>query len=226
MLKNIKKRYSLFHLFSLLFLFLCIYALTEIPGIDITIKSIPYYIRVILPFLIYTLFLVYMIFIIGKNNIKSELRISIKKKDVFMGFLSGSAVFILTILVVALFPTVADKSEQLFPDTSKLVNPFVFIYICIYIPFIEELIFRGFIWKIFEEKRMNGIIIVFLTSFLFALYHLEFYNFPNLFISGIIIGLLRLNTNRMGASIVAHVTNNIIVYVVMVLFAPWLNSLT
>jgi len=96
-------------------------------------------------------------------------------------------------------------------NSNTLILIVTSIYAIFCAPFIEELVFRGFIWKIFEEKKINNIIILIITSFLFASFHFEIYRFPFLFVAGFIFGLLRMQTTRIGASIVAHTTNNSIV---------------
>jgi len=204
----------------LIIIYILLNELVDIPNLNV--KFIPYLIRIMIPFFLFAFFPAYILIIMRKDgNIINELRIIIKIKDLFIGFLLGIVMYISTILIVELFPFMAGKSGSVLLHNS----PIILILIGIYVPFIEELVFRGFIWKIFKEKKMSGIMILFLTSLLFALYHLDLYRLPILFIGGIILGMPRLRTNRMGASIVAHMTNNTVIYIFTMVIYPWINSL-
>ncbi len=85
-------------------------------------------------------------------------------------------------------------------------------------PVTEELVFRGFIWRIFEEKRCNRFSILFVSSLFFAFVHFELSMFSSLFVLGIIIGFLRMRTDRLGASIVVHVIKNTLAIILLTVF--------
>ena len=55
---------------------------------------------------------------------------------------------------------------------------------------------------------MNGTAILLVTSALFAVAHLESWRTPILFVVGLALGVGRMTTGRIGASIVAHVIFN------------------
>ena len=224
-----KSRYSILHIVLLFIIFLFYYLVTELfirlyPDIN---KHLGIIFTILFKIFLDSSFFLYILIIMKKNNvnIKSELKISIMKKDLLWGILSGFG---------ALLP-VAVLSYYLLKDDSYIVAPrminilmggshyltlvFSFLSICILGPFIEELVFRGYLWKIFEEKKLNKIIVLLITSFLFASIHLEINRFLILFTLGIIIGFLRMRTDRMGASVVAHMTLNIIGFISIVLSA-------
>jgi len=87
-----------------------------------------------------------------------------------------------------------------------------FLSVCLTAPLVEELLFRDFIWKIFERKKYSDRKILVVTSVLFALAHLELARLPILLVSGLLLGLLRQRTGRLGASILAHFLTNIIAF--------------
>jgi membrane protease YdiL (CAAX protease family) len=75
-------------------------------------------------------------------------------------------------------------------------------------PLIEELVFRGLWWSALEKRGLHPILVLTITSGIFALVHLEPIRTPVLFVLGMTIGLGRLVTGRIGASIAAHMYVN------------------
>jgi len=151
-----------------------------------------------------------------KSNIgiKKELKISIKKIDILWGVLAYLISFLILFMLDYFLPINSDKSRVALKINYLITNSHYFIFFVLFIygsflgPITEEIVFRGFIWRIFEEKRYNRFLILFVTSLLFALFHFELSMFPSLFALGVIFGFLRMRTNRLGASIVMHVILN------------------
>lgn len=78
------------------------------------------------------------------------------------------------------------------------------------IPLVEELVYRGLWWSALEKRGMHPVAILVLTSGIFAIVHLEPIRTPVLFMLGLAIGLGRLVTGRIAASIAAHMYVNAI----------------
>lgn len=78
------------------------------------------------------------------------------------------------------------------------------------VPLVEELVYRGLWWSALEKRGLHPVVILFVTSGIFAIVHLEPIRTPVLFVLGLAIGLGRLVTGRIGASIVAHMFVNAI----------------
>lgn len=76
------------------------------------------------------------------------------------------------------------------------------------IPLVEELVYRGLWWSALEKKGLHPVAILAITSGIFALVHLEPVRTPVLFVLGMAIGLGRLVTGRIAASIAAHMYVN------------------
>lgn len=76
------------------------------------------------------------------------------------------------------------------------------------IPVIEELVFRGLLWSALEKRGHGEIFTLIVTSAIFSLIHLEPARSPILFFIGLAMGIGRLRTGRIGASIVTHITIN------------------
>lgn len=76
------------------------------------------------------------------------------------------------------------------------------------IPLVEELVYRGIWWSALEKRGVGNVATLFITSGIFAIVHLEPLRTPVLFVLALCIGLGRLVTGRIGASIVAHALVN------------------
>jgi len=216
---NIRNRYNILQIVVLLIIFI----FYELVGRMFT-SFFPYigeYITVIIHilwvFLMYSTYLFYILILMKKNglNIKSELTISIKKKDFLLGMLAF-LIALIPLLIISFYLPIVDSSN-LIPIINILLSGSYYItliiFIClmgIYGPIIEEILFRGFIWKVFEEMKINRVIVLFIISLLFASYHLEVRRFPVLFILGLTLGLLKMHTRRLGASMIAHMMINIL----------------
>ena len=88
--------------------------------------------------------------------------------------------------------------------------------VCILGPIIEELIFRGVLWR-FIERIINEHYAFFITSILFAAAHTGPEHIVAVFPIGLWIGWLRLRSNSIFPSIVAHILNNSIISYLLIM---------
>jgi len=84
-------------------------------------------------------------------------------------------------------------------------------------PMVEELLFRGVLLSAIARLTGNGTAIV-LSAALFACVHLPdlsflWYALPNLFLLGIILGWLRVQSASIWPAVVAHGMNNLLAVV-------------
>jgi uncharacterized protein len=84
-------------------------------------------------------------------------------------------------------------------------------------PLSEELLVRGALWGALEHYRMHRYAILALTSLIFAFMHQEPTLTLALFCQGIAIGSARMITGRIGTSMIAHATNNLVPALVLLL---------
>ena len=77
-------------------------------------------------------------------------------------------------------------------------------------PVVEELIFRGLIFQGFR-RNYNGFVAVFMSALLFALFHLNPWQFPATFILGLLLGWVMLHTKSILLVILGHSINNTLV---------------
>jgi membrane protease YdiL (CAAX protease family) len=85
-----------------------------------------------------------------------------------------------------------------------------FFKVAVIAPIIEELIFRGLILQGFR-RNYNGFFAVFMSALLFALFHLNPWQFPATFILGLLLGWIMLRTNSILLAILGHSINNALV---------------
>jgi len=79
-----------------------------------------------------------------------------------------------------------------------------------FIPIAEELLFRGLWWSALEKRGVHQLVSLAITSTVFAIVHFEPSRTPVLLVLGAVIGLGRIATGRIGASIFAHMYVNAI----------------
>jgi len=137
------------------------------------------------------------------------------KKPYLTALLGGAAISFLPALLMNLivnyFPAMKPEDLQsvsdFFSEGMGLVQVIFFAIIVFIIPPIEEFIFRGALWKLFEWKlspRWTWILI----SLLFAAIHMEPLHVIGLLPFSFFVGWLRMETNKLGPSVVAHMANN------------------
>jgi membrane protease YdiL (CAAX protease family) len=77
-------------------------------------------------------------------------------------------------------------------------------------PIIEELIFRGIIMHGFM-RNYPPLVAIFFSGLLFALFHLNPWQFPATFILGCLLGWIMIITKNIAACIAGHAINNLLV---------------
>ena len=85
-----------------------------------------------------------------------------------------------------------------------------FMKVAIIAPIVEELIFRGLILKGFR-RNYNSFTAVFMSALLFALFHLNPWQFPATFVLGLLLGWIVIRTNSIVLAILGHSINNFLV---------------
>jgi hypothetical protein len=85
-----------------------------------------------------------------------------------------------------------------------------FIKVAVVAPIVEELIFRGLILQGFR-RNYNGFVAVFMSALLFALFHLNPWQFPATFLLGLLLGWIVFRANSIILAIIGHSINNTLV---------------
>ena len=85
-----------------------------------------------------------------------------------------------------------------------------FMKVAVVAPVVEELIFRGLILQGFR-RNYHAITAVFMSALLFALFHLNPWQFPATFVLGLLLGWIMIRTNNIILAIIGHSINNFLV---------------
>jgi uncharacterized protein len=147
------------------------------------------------------------------NGPRRDFSLGITWTDVGLGALGAVAMLVFAMVYVVVLvllgfdvPTAAvgDIAEQ--ADGAWL--PVLAVMIAFGAPLVEELHFRGMWWAALCKRGINPWITMTITAVLFATFHFEPARYLLLLASGVVLGVLRLITGRIGASVVAHMLNN------------------
>jgi len=112
----------------------------------------------------------------------------------------------------------AQITEAFFSTTSTsglLLNIFM---VALLPAFAEEILFRGALAGLFKDWTKNVHLAVFLSAFIFAAIHMQFYGFLPRFLLGTALGYLFFWSGSLWLPIAAHFTNNFLSVMVEFLF--------
>ena len=98
-----------------------------------------------------------------------------------------------------------------FPTQSGYLILFL-IYVCFLGPILEEIIFRGFILK--SMQKYGNLTAIIVSSILFSMFHLNLVQFINPVLMGIVLAFIAIKSKSIIPSIIAHIFNNSITFVV------------
>lgn len=85
-----------------------------------------------------------------------------------------------------------------------------FMKVAVIAPVVEELIFRGIILHGLRRNYKPFVAVV-VSALLFALFHLNPWQFPATFVLGLVLGWIMIRTNNILLSIIGHSINNLLV---------------
>ncbi len=145
-----------------------------------------------------------------------DLRLSMTKEDIATGLKIGVVGLGLTLAAATLWSKIVGAENatsavgELFTEANLPVAAAItmFLYMSFIGPICEEIIFRGLLWGAVERQGWSRWAAFVLTTVIFAVSHLEPHRTWLLLVIAIPIGVARLITRRLGASIVVHVMNN------------------
>jgi membrane protease YdiL (CAAX protease family) len=161
------------------------------------------------------------------NGPRIDLRWSMTRADVKAGFKWGFIGLVCTTFAAFLWTNFVGEENaqsavgalvdnQRMPLASALA---MFVFVWLIGPVCEEIIYRGLLWGALERLKWGRWAVFFLTTVIFAVSHLEPLRTSLLLVIGVPIGLARLFTGRLGASIIAHQVNNFLPALAVLLVA-------
>jgi membrane protease YdiL (CAAX protease family) len=161
-----------------------------------------------------------------------DLRLAISWSDVKVGLKFGAGGVVLTVIAAYVWTRIVGANDAnsaigtLLDGGRMSLAPAVamFIYLWLIGPIFEEIIFRGLLWGAIERQKWGRWAAFGLSTAIFAASHLEPLRTTLLLVIAVPIGLARLFTGRLPASIVAHQMNNFLPAVATLLVALGLMS--
>jgi membrane protease YdiL (CAAX protease family) len=158
------------------------------------------------------------------NGPRRDFGIRFTKADLSTGFVCGIAALgiglVLNLLLQNLVfhnqnqQSTAEELGQLSGGRSVWLL-IALLFVVIGAPLTEELLLRGALWGALEHYRVPRLMILALTALVFAFLHQEPTLTLALFGQGLALGVARMRTGGIGASMIAHATNNALPAVVL-----------
>ena len=136
-----------------------------------------------------------------------------KRSDIFKGLLIGlgtqiaAGLLYLPLYVIFDDISVSEPAKELVDKATGLGVFLLSLVVVVGAPVVEEIFYRGLTLKAFE-KKMGGRLALVASSLLFAVAHLQFVQFPALFLFGFVAAYLARKYDRLGRAVWAHVGFN------------------
>lgn len=168
-----------------------------------------------------------LVTVLRGNGPRLDLRWSYNRDDLRVGLKFGLLGLVVTTASAVVWTRIVGEdnatsaigalvADQRLPVATAVV---MFLYVWLVGPIFEEIIYRGLLWGALERLRWGRWAVFALTTVIFAVSHLEPQRTSLLLVIGIPIGLARLFSGRLGASIVAHQVNNFLPALAVLLIA-------
>ncbi|RKT54377.1 CPBP family intramembrane glutamic endopeptidase [Saccharothrix australiensis] len=149
------------------------------------------------------------------GRVRRELAVAWRRRDLGTGLAYGAGGLLLTIPAAALWSAWVGGDEnsavgdafagrQLEPLAAGLA----FLVVWLVAPLAEEVLFRGVLWRALERFGWHRWVVFAVTTAVFSVAHLELLRTPLLLVLSVPIGLARMSTGNLLASVVAHQVNN------------------
>lgn len=157
-----------------------------------------------------------LITIVRGNGPRLDFGLQWRWEDVTTGFGIGAIGLVSTAIASVLWtrwvgPENATSTVSSLLDGLRLppaVAVLIFLHVWLIAPVCEELLYRGLLWGAMERLRWSQLTVFVLTTAAFAIGHLEPERTLLLLVIAIPIGVARMMTGRLTASVVAHQVNN------------------
>lgn len=162
----------------------------------------------------------YLLFLMKHYGLHISLFSNITLKNICLAIVCALVFYLLLDrfldpLLARIFPQSEDAYQQSLLTRSK--TPLVsFFHICLFAPFIEELLIRGVILEGLQHTY-GKLIALLISTLIFALLHFNMAQTLSAFVCGLILGVLYLSTGSLFSCMLAHFGYNTISYVISIL---------
>lgn len=182
--------------------------------------------QLILALVLFILIPIFWYLLVNNSTLKQSLykmRIRLENIDIafLYGILATIAMYALSFILVAILEFSGANIQDIsnIQDIEQYFSPIPMFFLIAIMPIAEEIFFRGFLLdKINDYAGKN--IAIFSTAILFGIAHMEYakiYPVVITFLMGIVLAYIVLKTKNLLSAIIAHVTYNIVVYVMYIL---------
>jgi membrane protease YdiL (CAAX protease family) len=137
----------------------------------------------------------------------------ITRKDIKKWISIGLIYCFFSLMLVELLnlPTEQFMSDLKNASNSLPVLVLVLITICLVIPVMEELIFRGWLYSKIAESKLGHIGALIITSIIFTAIHTQYDNavtLASIFTFGLLLGFVRYKTSNISYTVAIHIIYN------------------
>ncbi len=122
----------------------------------------------------------------------------------------SSIIYLTYSTIIKHYGIIIPEPDFSFPAQSKYLILFL-IYACLLGPILEEIIFRGFILK--SMQKYGNLTAIIVSSILFSMFHLNLVQFVNPVLMGIVLAFITIKSKSIVPSIIAHIFNNTITFI-------------
>lgn len=157
------------------------------------------------------------------NGVRADLHLSFRWVDLGIGVLGAVVVFAVAAAYVLVYTQLTGDTPSSTVGTvamnaSQGWQVVALAVIAVLAPFAEELHFRGMWWSALRRRGLAGWLTLLVTALLFAAVHLEPTRIAFLLAAGLVLGFVRMRTDRLGPAIVIHLIMNAVAAVSLLSF--------
>lgn len=116
---------------------------------------------------------------------------------------------------LALSIPIPNSIKEILLQSSKKIGFITIFTVIVIAPIIEEFIFRGVILNGFLKNGLKPKFGIIISTILFSFFHLNPWQIPTSFCTGILLGWVFFKTRNVLISILIHFTNNLLGYIAM-----------
>jgi membrane protease YdiL (CAAX protease family) len=147
------------------------------------------------------------------NGVRADLHFTFRRVDIGIGLLGAVVVFACAAAFVVIYAEITGTQPTsnvgtVATNTTASWQVYWLAAIAVLAPFVEELHFRGMWWSALRRRGLPSWLTLLVTALLFAGIHLEPARLALLFAAGLVLGFVRMKTDRLGPSIVVHLIMN------------------
>lgn len=113
------------------------------------------------------------------------------------------------VFALPLEPFMIEAQQMTFQSAGSYL--IVLLCVCVVAPILEELTFRGWLYRLVRQTRLKTVGAIVVPSLVFAAIHLQYeygFTYFYLIVSGVFFGLIRYKTNSLSYAILAHAMIN------------------